>query len=121
MSGAVNDTPMLGQRVTFTCTLRRGTEYRDREYGGRTTRERWKVWQWEHYPGQPEPAPRLGILVGIRTLANGRVDYEYEEGSVFDVVGAERFTAYLIAYDLRRKPVWVLPEHTRIVPTEATP
>jgi hypothetical protein len=110
------DAPVLGQPVTFTRTLTRRTEYRDRESYGRKVRDRWKVWKWEHYPGQPEPEPQSGVLIGIRTLANGRAEYEHDAGVVFYPEGAERFTAYLIAHDLRRKPVLVLPEHTRVTP-----
>lgn len=54
-------------------------------------------------------AVREGVVVGVRSLANGEVEYLGEEGTVFS--STERFRAYLIAFDLYRKPVLVLPEH----------
>lgn len=104
----------LGDRVTFTRTLsRRGVDVLDRERGRRRFRREWSS---EEYPGQPEPEPREGIVVGVRTLADGSVDYSYEEPAVF--VADRRFRAYLIAFSVHRKPVLVLPEHVRPVEPE---
>jgi hypothetical protein len=108
----------LGQRVTFTWILKRYTEHRPIEGDryGRTSR--WKVWKNHSYPGMPEPAPQHGIIIGVRHLANGRAEYEHEVGVVWDPCDAERLTAYLVAFDLRRKPVLVLPEHLTIDQSE---
>jgi hypothetical protein len=97
--------PEFGERVTFTRTLTR--RYRHHPSNGWQGR---KVWESEGYPGEPEPAPRSGIIVGVRTLADGVNSYNgYEEPITFQ---AERhFKAYLIAFDFRRKPALVLPEH----------
>jgi len=97
----------LGDRVTFTRSLTRRSH----------SDETWwhlRSWTTEGYPGQPEPEPRLGIVIGVRNLANGRVLCGYEEPTEFHPT--EHFRAYLIAYDLRRSPVYVLPEH--ITPEE---
>lgn len=101
----------LGQPVAFTWHLTRRTEHRPIPGDRYKRTTRWKVWKTEGYPGQPEPAPRRGIVIGVRRLANGRADYEYEVGMTWDPATAERFTAYLVAFDMRHNPVLVLPEH----------
>lgn len=47
-----------------------------------------------------------GVIIGTRTLANGHV--EWDEGSLF--IPDQRVRAYLVAYELHRSPVHVLPE-----------
>lgn len=116
MSG--DESYALGQSVEFTWHVERRTEYREAEHYGRRVSERWRVWKPQAYPGQPEPDPTGGIVVGVRTLANGRAEYEHEAGMIWDPVTAERFRAYLVAYDLRRKPVFVLPEHMALPPVK---
>lgn len=51
-----------------------------------------------------------GVIVGWRTLANGTVEYgnDWDAGDEFRPT--EHFKAYLVAFDMRRKPVYVLPE-----------
>lgn len=51
-----------------------------------------------------------GVIVGWRTLANGDVEYGngYDSGTEF--YPTEHFKAYLVAYDMRKKPVYVLPK-----------
>jgi hypothetical protein len=97
----------FGQPVWISHYLRRITEYRQVSagyaYGAR--RDRWKTWQPVKLFGQ-----RAGIVIGIRTLANGKAEHEYEAGTVWYPADAERFTAYLVAYDFHKKPVYVLPE-----------
>ena len=51
------------------------------------------------------------MVVGVRTLCNGYVEYDYD-ANVFFPFEDGYFTAYLIACDLRQRPVYVLPEHT---------
>lgn len=105
----------LGDRVTFTRSLHRTTRDPSHwpEQAGR--RANAKVWTTERWLGDISPAePRPGIVVGKRTLANGlHIWGSYEDPDTFRPI--EHFTAYLIAYDLRRSPVYVLPEH--ITPT----
>lgn len=91
----------LGDRVTFTRELER------------RTKADWSARKWE--PKDAYDEPRTGIIVGKRMLNNGTFiredDSNWEGASVFHYRTTESFTAYLIAYDLRRKPVYVLPEH----------
>jgi len=91
----------LGQRVRFTEPLRR-----EFTHDGKTGRKVWRV--------DPAIEAIEGVVVGKRTLANGiRHLIGYDEGISF--IKEETFTAYLIAYDLRRKPVHVLPEHITVL------
>ena len=64
---------------------------------------RWAPTQW----GKDQ---HTGIIVGWRTLANGKVTYgnDWDGGDEFRPT--EHFKAYLVAYDMRRKHVYVLPE-----------
>lgn len=55
-----------------------------------------------------------GIIVGTRTLADGDVQWEPEVGMTF--TPQRHFQAFLVAYALRRKPVYVLPEDLTEVP-----
>lgn len=96
----------LGQRVKFTRHLHRRARTED---GARRTVKRWEP---EGYPGQPEPEWREGVVVGRRTLSNGHVTWGgWEDPGEYQ--GVHYFRAYLIAYDLTRKPVLVLPEHMK--------
>ena len=101
----------LGQRVTFTWTLHRTYVPRGQdETGGGWFR---KGWVTSSYPGQPTPQPREGILIGVRRLANGKcIAGDYETPTMFRA--EEHFTAYLIAFDIRRNPVYCLPEHVEV-------
>jgi hypothetical protein len=93
----------LGQRVSFTHPLQRRYQFME---GDRYGRKEW-VPQTD-YKGVPESG--AGIIIGKRTLANGVNHYNgYDEPITFHP--KETFTAYLVAFDLRRKPVHVLPEH----------
>lgn len=109
----------FGDRVIFTRSLNRratsrkvvspsewGDQHRYRVYKEWTT-ERW----WGDAYGTEDPRP--GIIIGKRTLANGYANYDYDSGTTFEP--DQHVTAYVIAYDLHRKPVYVLPEH--ITPT----
>lgn len=105
----------FGQDVEFTRTLvRRGKQESRQDSHGRTICPWVKRWESEHYPGQPEPEPTRGIVVGTRFLANGALGGgSWDEPVSFTT--EERFRAYLIAYDLHRKPVLVLPEHITVI------
>lgn len=106
----VRDLLELGTRVTFSHVLRRRAESLPdrRATGGYQDRKVWRP-----VPALPQTG-RLatpGIVIGLRTLANGVVRYGgYEEPTTFTPDG-DRIPAILISYDLRRKPVLVLPEH----------
>lgn len=93
----------LGQRVRFTTHLYRGWGNEFDNRGG--------IKEWKPQPilGKLTP-PREGIIVGKRTLSNGRFDYgSYEDPGVYRA--KEYFTAWMIVADLRSAPVHVLPEH----------
>lgn len=96
----------LGQAVEYTWWLTRRSE----------TEQlcAWKRWRHEAYLGQPEPAPTRGIVVGIRTLSNGKNVWSGSDEAI-TYSPREFFTAYLVAHNLRQRPVFVLPEHMRPV------
>jgi len=96
----------LGQPVRYSRPLQR--RYVFDEHEDRFNRSK-KVWvEQVNYKGEPESG--TGIIIGKRTLADGVNQYNgYDEPIVF--LPKERFTAYLIAFDLTRKPVYVRPEH----------
>lgn len=116
----MTETYGFGDRVTFTRPLHRRAVSRDQVVGDwpnhRTVYRTYKEWTTERWVGDTNPSdePRLGIVIGRRVLANGYLHYAYEEGTTFEP--DQRFAAYLIAYDLHRAPVYVLPEH--ITPEE---
>lgn len=100
------DAVTLGQPVTFTRTL-------SRRFLPSAPRSR-RAWVAEDWPGQPEPEPRAGIVVGIRTLSDGEVEtWGWDEPATY--LPTRTFRAYLVAHHLRRKPVLVLPEHIKVV------
>ena len=107
----------LGQRVTYTEHLRR----RFAQPGEFKMGD--KIWSNNHGPlyreGHRWPGGE-GVIVGKRTLSNGNLRWLGEEGGN-SYISTESFTAYLIAYDLHRKPVHVLPEHiTAVTESETT-
>lgn len=104
----------LGDRVIFTRSLHRRNVSRDTVVGEwpneRTVYRNYKEWTLERWIGdQPPEDPRPGIVIGKRTLANGYLHYDYDTGATFEP--DEHLTAYVVAYDLHRNPVYVLPEH----------
>lgn len=62
----------------------------------------------------PIPEQLEGWIVGRRTVQNNWVDRCYDEASV--AVPTKYISAYLVAYDLNKNPVHVLPEHMVRVP-----
>lgn len=89
----------LGQKVAYTTHIERRSS-RPGEFTGPE-----RLWSTKSGPGMPDRPAGEGIIVGKRTLTNGDVDYDR------NYFPTERFAAYLVAFDLRRKPVYVLPEH----------
>jgi hypothetical protein len=110
----VSDTYTLGQAVTFTRHLVRRTA--GSQYGHP---DGWvKRWETTTPAGVTPAEPRHGVVVGVRTLVDGtNVNHGYEGGIVFRPV--RYYSAYLVAFDLRRRPVYVLPDH--LTPTGAHP
>lgn len=92
----------LGTPVRFTHVLQRQTcEPKTR---------RWRPWP-VRILGVQDVFLR-GIVVGRRTLRDGRVFWGYDEPTTF--VPGEPVDAYLVAWDQRRGLAKVLPEHLEI-------
>jgi hypothetical protein len=93
----------LGERVHFDYSdiLRRQsvTPYDIKQ----PMRKEWRKTQW----GKRGDL-RHGLIIGVRTLSNGTITWFSDEPIVFHP--EMYFTAYLIAYDLRRNPVYLLPD-----------
>lgn len=114
---------ILGETVTIVRALVKSSEQRSRparHNPERMTNEEWRVWKpvplrsvvWDRDTA-------VGIVVGTRTLMNvERVYVGYDEGWDNDLSSAERFQAVWVAYDLRRKPVFVLPEDAHRIEEE---
>lgn len=97
-------TPTLGQKVRFSIHL-------ERDWRVPTGENAWgrfamKVWQAVAGP------IREGIVVGVRTLSNGKRDMGEDYANY---TAKEHFKAYIVAYDMRRKPMMVRPEDLEIV------
>lgn len=101
----------LGQRVRYAeHIVRRGA--RDWEPA-----EPHLLWSGEAYPGKRLDGGE-GIIIGKRTLTEGNVIWHGpEDGSEYKAT--KHFAAYIIAFDLHRKPVHVLPEHITPLSEEA--
>lgn len=102
----------LGEKVTFTWALRRESRREEVTINGRRRTVTVRRWETGEIPNTKPPASREGVVVGVRTLCNGYVQYEYDYGNMFSPFEDGYFTAYLIAWNLRQQPVYVLPEHT---------
>jgi hypothetical protein len=102
---------MLGQQVEFRLTdiLHRQHDSTTRDQFQRiVTRTGWRSSRW------PSPDPVRGVVVGVRTLSDGRNEYHgYDEPILY--CPEEHFEAYLVAYDMRRKPVYVLRDNLKEV------
>jgi hypothetical protein len=85
---------LLGQRVRYTKPLRRVED--SGPWG-----KRHKTWS-----SYTLPEERRGVVVGYRTLQNGHREY-VDEGFYFVPDGYVK--AYLVSYDLHRKPEFVRP------------
>ncbi len=87
----------FGNYVSFCRVLQR-------EYGDETAdRQGWKK-IWHVKQGNWTP----GIVIGVRTLSDGENAFMGQEG--IDYTPTRYFKAYLVAFDMRRKPVFILPE-----------
>ena len=72
-------------------------------------RKEWRKTEWVKRGNH-----RYGILVGIRTLSNGTIDWSFDEPVTF--YPETYFTGYIVAFDLRRKPVHLLPADVEVLP-----
>lgn len=88
----------LGTKVRFD---RRSVLWRAHLAGGKR--------RWDRVRFVSGPVLAEGVVVGERILANGTVEYGGWDGST-EFYPTGHFKAYLIAFDMRRKPVYVRPE-----------
>lgn len=88
----------LGQKVKFNKILIRKTSH---DLEGKYKRYvRKKIWILKNFSEKDTE----GILIGIRTLYNGEL---YDSGLGVGFKSRRHFRAYLIAYSVNRKPVFV--------------
>lgn len=92
----------LGEKVAFSKTLRRIGRLDGKK------RVNVKTWEYTDYSWLPPEPERIGFIVGVRVLSNG--DVSYDGDGVPEYEASSHFTAYVIAYDLRRAHVLVRPE-----------
>lgn len=91
----------LGATCEWSAELKRGSAYN-------VSASDWdRVWT----PYNTET--KLGIVVGVRTLANGHVDYDPDEGHTWK--HGEAVHAVLVAWNLHRKPVLVAVADLKIL------
>lgn len=103
---ALTGQPRLGQPVRFNLRDILFRSIGDSHRSGRYP----KVWKPRSY--QPNRVVD-GFIIGIRTLSNGDVTWgSYDEPTIY--YPGEHFTAYLVAFDLRRKPVYLLPDDVEV-------
>lgn len=101
----------LGQRVTWS---RADELYRHKtfEYGQDPTREwlspRDRLGSTARFIQDEQ---RSGVVVGVRTLTNGTAKRYWEEPTEYTV--KEAFKAVVLAWDLKRKPVYVRLEDVK--------
>ena len=91
------DKPRLGQKVFAADRL--GRFYREGN-----------AQHWIRYGDVAalHPKPVTGVYVGSRTKQNGRTDYYYEDGHIWNRTGDVQ--VWLIAFADRQRPAFVLPE-----------
>jgi hypothetical protein len=104
----------LGQRVTFTHTLRRATKGWTTEAGGGWEKV-WAVDRADCRWARGDVIPQTGIIIGLRTLSNGiATDNGPDTGSGY--MHKQNVPAALIATGLRRRPVFVPLDAVQAVP-----
>lgn len=108
-------TPRLGAPVTFDMADVLG-RYSDALPSGHPARSGY-LKRWKPNPYYRRGDTRTGVIVGVRTLVNGYATWQYSDEPII-FYPEEHFTAYLVAFDLRRKPVYLLPDDVTIVPTD---
>lgn len=103
----------LGDGVTFSHHLKRVTSTRFDADEPSAYRRSKTIKAWKRVDFLVEGR---GVVVGKRTLANGERYYiGPDEGSTF--VPEEYVHAYLVSFDMRRKPVYVLAEDLTLIHT----
>jgi hypothetical protein len=88
----------LGQEIIINSRLQRVSEYRRVETG--SFNRRYKLWKQVRLK-----ECQTVIVVGVRTLFDGYVDYDPEVGSMFSQ--ENHFKAILVTSKLSQKPFYV--------------
>lgn len=89
------------QKVTFAFILKEAKET-STIAGREKTFHKWR---------KAKAATTEGVVIGKRTLRNGLLDYFPEEPPIYGA--KESFPAYLVAFNMKENPVYVLPEDLR--------
>lgn len=98
----------LGTKVEFINSLVRVKEAKKRKWIANIFKYNWIQ---DHNNFKKTPLRTNGIIIGVRTLQNGYVIYEsVDDGYAKVFICEEMFKAYLVAVDLKRNPVYVLPK-----------
>ena len=101
----------LGDRVETTHRLNKQTwdpeTHRKFTLDGRYASRTEKRWV-------PVDFHQQGVIVGMRVVQNNWVERDSEYGGY--AVPTKYITAYLVAYDMRKQPIYVLPEHLVRIP-----
>ena len=100
--------PQLGARLRFDMRdkLIRGEE-RINDKSLWAARRVWRVNPWAR------SEITHGVLVGIRNLSEGVVTSHYGEASEYRP--DHWVTVYLVAFDIRRNPIYLMPESVQIL------
>jgi len=90
--------PELGHNLVITKYLKRVTKWE----GGKLVefRQRMKVWDEVELK-----EPKTVKVIGLRTLSNGRIDYDSEAGNMY--TPKKFFQAWLVVESLSKKPYHV--------------
>lgn len=89
----------FGDKIQITHILKRKREYKKHPKWEYPTNIEHKTWiSISHSQSE-------GIVIGKRTLFNGYCIYDKEAGNIFHP--EETIQAYLVALDMKRKPVYV--------------
>lgn len=91
----------LGQRVTMT-----GTAVKHHDDQARTLYIESTLPQSQRYPAENNITYTEGVIVGWRTTVEGKTyPASYDEQSIFMQTPGSAKRVWLVAFDLRRKPV----------------
>lgn len=94
----------LGERVRVSHTLHRETQ--SRKPPGALHEQRWRVWE----PTLLGNGPLDGIVIGVRTYADGEVVTDYHD-MINQFRPRRHYPVVLVVFDIRQKSVSCLPKH----------
>lgn len=97
----------FGKRVTVSAVLKRywktKTNPKEKPYPGQTSPLRGRP--FKYWKSLEMKISRKGIFLGYRTLSDGYLDYDYEEGNTF--IPEKFFKVALVCLSERENPVYV--------------